>query len=73
MLISSKQSDFVQIDMYISIFFFVIFPHYSLLQDIEYSSLCYTVGPCWLSVLYILVCICQYQTPSLPPPTSPFW
>ena len=23
-----------------------------LLQDIEYSSLCYTVGPCWLSILY---------------------
>ena len=26
--------------------------HYSLLQDIEYSSLYYTVGPC-LSILYI--------------------
>jgi len=30
---------------------------YSLLQSIEYSSLCYTVGPC-LSVLNIIVCIC---------------
>ena len=28
------------IQLYIYIFF-----HYSLLQDIEYSSLCYTVGP----------------------------
>ena len=29
-----------------------------LLQDIEYSSLCYTVGPCHLSILYTEVCIC---------------
>ena len=42
------------------------FPHilfhilflYRLLQDIEYSSVCYTVGPYHLSVLYIVVCIC---------------
>ena len=32
--------------------------HYRLLQDIEYSSLCYTVGPYWLFILYIVVCIC---------------
>ena len=25
--------------------------------DIEYSSLCYTVDPCWVSVLYIVVSI----------------
>ena len=31
-----------------------IFSHYDLLQDIEYSSLWYTVGPCCLSVLYII-------------------
>ena len=31
---------------------FKILFHYRLLQDIEYSSLCYTVGPCWLSILY---------------------
>ena len=30
--------------------------HYSLLQDIEYSFLCYTVGPC-LCILNIAVCI----------------
>ena len=28
---------------------------YRLLQDIEYSSLCYTVGPCYLLILYIAV------------------
>ena len=30
----------------------------SLSQDIEYSSLCYTVGSCCLSILYIIVCSC---------------
>ena len=39
------------------ILFQILFP-YRLLQDIEYSSLCYTVGPYWLSILYIVVCIC---------------
>ena len=29
--------------------------HYNLLQDTEYSSLCYVVGPCCLSVLYTVV------------------
>ena len=29
-----------------------------LLQNIEYSSLCYVIGPCLLSILYIVVCIC---------------
>ena len=55
---------------YIFILFHILF-HYDLLQDIEYSSLCYTVGHCCLSVLYILVCICLPQTPnlSLPAPT----
>ena len=41
---------------YIYILFQILF-HYSLLQDIEYSSLYYTVGPCWLSILYVIVCI----------------
>ena len=30
--------------------------YYVLLQDIEYSSLRYTVGPC-LPILYVIVCI----------------
>ena len=41
----------------IYILFYMLF-HCGLSQDIEYSSLCYTVGPCCLSILYILVCIC---------------
>ena len=39
------------------VFFQTLF-HYRLLQDIEYNSLCYTVGPCWLYILYTVVCIC---------------
>ena len=31
---------------------FQILFSYSLLQNIEYSSLCYTVGSCWLSLIY---------------------
>ena len=46
------------------ILFQILFPYRSL-QDIEYSSLCYTVGPCCLSILYIVVCICQSKTPNL--------
>ena len=37
----------------------------SLLQDIEYNSLCYRVGPGWLSILNIVVCVCQSQIPNL--------
>ena len=57
--------------IYVCIFFFYILFHYRLLQDTGYNSLCYTVGPCWLSIFYIVVCICQSQTPNLslsPPP-----
>ena len=43
----------------IYILFQILFP-YRLLQNIEYSSLCYIVGSCWLSILYIVVCICEY-------------
>ena len=42
---------------YIHILFRILF-HYGLSQDIEYSSLCYTVGSCCLSIFCIIVCIC---------------
>jgi len=35
-----------------------ILPYSGLSQDIEYSSPCCTVGPCCLSIPYILVSIC---------------
>ena len=37
---------------YIYIFFFQIIFHYRLLQGVEYSSLCYTIGPI---VIYFIV------------------
>ena len=49
-----QQSDSV-IHIY-ALFFYILF-HYGLSQDIEQSSLCYTIGPCCLSILYIIVCI----------------
>ena len=59
--------------IHISILFQVLFP-FKLLQNIKQSSLCYTIGPCWLSILYTVVCICQSQTPNLPlPATFPLW
>ena len=44
-----QQSDSL---MHISILFQILFP-FRLLQNIKQRSLCYTVGPCWLTILYI--------------------
>ena len=33
--------------------------------NIEQSSMCYIVGPCWLSILNRAVCTCLSQTPQL--------
>ena len=63
-----QQSDSV-IHIHVSILFQVLFP-FRLLQNTEQSSLCYTVGPCCLSILNIAVCICQSQPPNLA--LSPF-
>ena len=35
---------------------FQIISSHRLLQNIKYSSLCYTVGPCWLFILHKVVC-----------------
>ena len=43
---------YIQMDIYI---LFQFFFHFKLLQDIEYSSLSYIVGPCCLSILYNVV------------------
>ena len=41
------------------IYFYIVFL-YRLLQDTEYSSLCYIVGPCWLPIFfnYLFICDC---------------
>ena len=46
----------VQVQVYNKVFqlFIQIIFHCSLLQHIEYNSLCYTVNPCSLSMLYIV-------------------
>ena len=41
---------------YMYILFHILF-HYGLWQDIEYSCLCDSIGPC-LSILYIIICVC---------------
>ena len=50
-----QQSDSViQICIYMLLhILFIMVP----LQDIEYSSLCYTIESCCLSILYIIFCI----------------
>ena len=42
---------------HICMYFFQIVFHYRSLQDIKYISLCYTLRPCYLSVLYIVVSV----------------
>ena len=46
--------------IYIHILFQILF-HYALLQDIEYSSLCYTVGPC--CSVHLLISYSQFIPP----------
>ena len=41
---------------------------YKSLKSIEQSSLCYAVGPYQLSILYLIVYVCQSQSLSLHPP-----
>ena len=60
MFISGVQQSDSIIHIHIFILFQILFP-YRLLQYIEHSSLCYTVGPCWLSILNIAVRTCQSQ------------
>ena len=46
-----------QSDSGINIHIYILF-HYSLLQDTEYSSLCYTVGLYCSFILCMAVCMC---------------
>ena len=58
-------SKVIQLCIYMHLFFFyasilfqMLFP-FRLSQNTVHSSLCYTGGPCWLSILYIVVSICE--------------
>ena len=44
-----------ELDVFLELSYFF---DYRLLKDPEYSSLCYTIGPCCLPVLYIVVYTC---------------
>ena len=56
------------------ILFYILF-HYGLSQDVGYNSLCYTVGPCCLFILYVIVCILTPSSQSVPPPprSNSYW
>ena len=53
--------------IHISTLFKILSP-YMPLQSIESSSLCCTAGPYQLFILYIIVSICQSQSPNFPSP-----
>ena len=55
MLVSGVQQSDSVIHMHVSILFQILFP-FRLFQNIEQNSLCYTVGPCWLSILNTVTC-----------------
>ena len=61
-LVTGVQQSNSVIHIHVSILFQILFP-IRLLQNIEQSSLCYTACPCWISILNIVVCTCQSQTP----------
>ena len=56
MLVSGVQQSDSIICIYLCICAFRFFSHVGYYK-IECSSLCYTVGPCCLSILYIVVCV----------------
>ena len=51
LVLGVQQSDSV-LHIHVSVLLQIVFPFW-LLQNIEQSFLCYTVGPCWLSILNI--------------------
>ena len=66
-LVSGIQQNDSIIHIHVSILFETLFP-YGLLQNIEQSSLCYTVGSCWLSVLKRVVCDIHLKLTIYPSP-----
>ena len=63
------------IQLYIYIHVFILFQtsfSFRLLQNIEQSSLCCTVGSCSFSILNITMCTCQFHSLSLSLPHHPF-
>ena len=59
MIVSGVQQSDSVICIHVSILFQIAFP-FKLLHNIELSSLRYTAGPCWLSILDLAVCTCAF-------------
>lgn len=55
LLVTGVQQSKSVISIQVYILIQIVFP-LGLLQNIELSSLCYTLGPCWLPVLYMIMC-----------------
>ena len=75
--LSHQGSPFVCMNIPIALFpvirIYILFQslfHYRSLQDIQYSSLCYIVGLCWLSFFFFLILIFGYTESSLLPGLS---
>ena len=69
LVLGVQQSESV-IHTHISILFRILFP-YRPPQNMEQVSLSYTVGPCYLFILYIVVQQCVYANPNPPSYSSP--
>ena len=63
LVFSVQQSDSV-IHIHISIPFQILVPHRAL-QNIQQVSLCWTERPFQLSIMFMVICICQSHFPNL--------
>ena len=66
-LVSGVQQSDLVLCMHIYICIRILFRFFSFGCYIEYNFLCCTVGPCYLSILYIVVCIVKVVSDSLRP------
>ena len=58
--VQQSDSAYIYIYMYINLYpysAFILFC-YGLSQNVDYSCLCYTAGPCCSPILYVIVFIC---------------
>ena len=69
-LVSCVEQSDSSIYIYIYFFSFIFFST-MILQDLEYSSLCYAIGPCCLFTLYIIVHMLIQNSQFIPPLSSP--
>ena len=61
-LVSGARQTNSVLHIFVSTAFQILFP-FRLLRNIKQSSLHWTAGPCWFSMLNTAVCPCPSQTP----------